>query len=92
MPSADLRSFCQPSPAATFRGATKDFVSNAPRITPDAFTGGIMPRGLGKRRLIGGAVISLVITLLLSLGAVYALNRYLGSVEELGWTTGGLRR
>jgi hypothetical protein len=49
--------------------------------------------GLGKRRLIGGAVVSLVITLLLSLGAVYGLNRHLGPVEELpGWTTGSVRR
>jgi hypothetical protein len=48
--------------------------------------------GLGKRRLIGGAVVSLVITLLLSLSAVYGLNRYLGPVEEPGWTTGSVRR
>jgi hypothetical protein len=51
-----------------------------------------MLRGLGKRRLIGGAVLSLLVTLLLSLGAVYALNRYLGPVEEPGWTTGSVRR
>jgi hypothetical protein len=51
-----------------------------------------MPGGLAKRRLIGGAVVSLVITLLLSLGAVYGLSRYLGPVEEPGWTTGSLRR
>jgi hypothetical protein len=51
-----------------------------------------MPSGLGKRRLIGGAVVTLVITLLLSLGAVYGLNRYLGPVEEPGWTTGSVRR
>jgi hypothetical protein len=59
----------------------------------DAFpTGGIMLGGLGKRRLIGGVVVSLLITLLLSLGAVYGLNRYLGPVEEPGWATGSLRR
>ena len=59
----------------------------------DAFpTGGIMLGGLGKRRLIGGVVVSLLITLLLSLGAVYGLNRYLGPVEEPGWTTGSVRR
>jgi hypothetical protein len=34
MPSADRRAFCLPSRAATFRGATKDFVPSAPRITP----------------------------------------------------------
>ena len=55
-------------------------------------TGGFMLGGLGKRRLIGGVVVSLVITLLLSLGAVYGLNRYLGPVEEPGWTTGSVRR
>jgi hypothetical protein len=48
--------------------------------------------GLGKRRLIGGGVVSLVITLLLSSGAMYALNRYLGPTEEPGWTTGSVRR
>jgi hypothetical protein len=42
-----------------------------------------MPSGSGKRGLIGGAVVSLVITLLLSLGAVYGLNRYLGPVVVL---------
>jgi len=56
----------------------------------DAFrTGGMMPSGSGKRGLIGGAVVSLVITLLLSLGAIYGLNRYLGPVEDL--PTGSLR-
>ena len=48
-----------------------------------------MPSGLGKRRLIGGAVISIVITLLLSLGGMYALNRYLGPIEDP--PTGSLR-
>jgi hypothetical protein len=56
----------------------------------DAFpTGGIMPSGSGKRGLIGGAVVSLVITLLLSLGAIYGLNRYLGPIEDP--PTGSLR-
>lgn len=36
-----------------------------------------MLSGLGKRRFIGGPLVSLVITLLLSLGAIYGLNRYL---------------
>jgi hypothetical protein len=45
--------------------------------------------GLGKRRLIGGAVVSLVITLLLSLGAIYGLNRYLAPIEDP--PTGSLR-
>jgi hypothetical protein len=56
----------------------------------DAFpTGGIMLSGLGKRRFIGGAVLSLVITLLLSLGAIYGLNRYLAPIEDP--PTGSLR-
>jgi hypothetical protein len=54
-------------------------------------TGGIMLGGLGKRRLIGGAVVSLVITLLLSLGAMYGLNRYLGPIDDPPQTTGSLR-
>ena len=41
-----------------------------------------MPNGYGKRGLIGGAVVSLMITLLLSLGAIYGLNRYLDSIED----------
>jgi hypothetical protein len=41
-----------------------------------------MPSGSGKRRIIGGAVVSLMIALLLSLGAIYGLNRYLGPIEE----------
>jgi hypothetical protein len=45
--------------------------------------------GLGKRRLIGGAVVSLVITLLLSLGAVYGLNRYLGPMGRTTWLDDG---
>jgi hypothetical protein len=49
-----------------------------------------MPSGLGKRRLIGGAVISIVITLLLSLGAIYGLNRYLGPIDDQV-LTGSLR-
>jgi hypothetical protein len=48
-----------------------------------------MLSGLGKRRFIGSTVVSLVITLLLSLGAIYGLNRYLGPIEEP--PTGSLR-
>jgi hypothetical protein len=48
-----------------------------------------MLSGLGKRRLIGGAVVSLVITVLLSLGAIYGLNRYLAPIEDP--PTGSLR-
>ena len=45
----------------------------------------------GKRGLIGGAVVSLVITVLLSLGAIYGLNRYLGPIDDPPQTTGSLR-
>jgi hypothetical protein len=48
-----------------------------------------MPRGSRRRGLIGGAVVSLVITLLLSLSAIYGLNRYLGPIEDP--PTGSLR-
>jgi len=46
--------------------------------------------GLGKRRLIGGAVVSLVITVILAWGAIYGLNRYLAPIEDPA--TGGLRQ
>lgn len=49
-----------------------------------------MPSELKKRRFIGGAVLSLVIILLLSLGAIYGLNRYLGPIEDPA--AGSLRR
>jgi hypothetical protein len=49
-----------------------------------------MLSGLGKRRLIGGAVVSLVITVLLSMGAIYGLNRYLAPIEDP--PTGSLRQ
>jgi hypothetical protein len=48
-----------------------------------------MSSGSGRRGFIGDAVVSLVITLLLSLGAIYGLNRYLGPIEEP--PTGSLR-
>jgi hypothetical protein len=38
-----------------------------------------MVGGPGRRKLIGDAVVPLVITVLLSLGAVYGLNRYFGT-------------
>ena len=49
-----------------------------------------MPSGFGKRRLLGDAVVSLIIALLVSLGAIYGLNRYLDSVEDP--PTSSLRR
>jgi hypothetical protein len=38
----------------------------------------------------GGAVVSLMIAVLLSLGAIYGLNRYLGPIEDP--PTSSLRR
>jgi hypothetical protein len=44
--------------------------------------GDIMPSGSSKQGFIGGALVSLMITLLLSFGAIYSLNRYLDSIED----------
>ena len=41
-----------------------------------------MPSGSSKQGFIGGALVSLLITLLLSFGAIYSLNRYLDSIED----------
>jgi hypothetical protein len=49
-----------------------------------------MPSGSSKRGLIGDALLSLTITLLLSFGAIYSLNRYLDSIEDP--PTSSLRR
>jgi hypothetical protein len=71
----------RPSRASRSRGAIKNFVPRLRESQLDAFpTGGIVLGGLGKRR--PGAMVSLVITLHLSLGAVCGLNPYLGPVEE----------
>jgi hypothetical protein len=48
-----------------------------------------MPRRSGKRGLIGDAAVSLLIALLLSWGAIYGLNRYLGPIDDP--PTGSLR-
>ena len=66
-----------------FRGANKRFHSrvsgNLPRYFP---TGDIVPSGSSKQGFIGGALVSLMITLLLSFGAIYSLNRYLDAIED----------
>jgi hypothetical protein len=43
-----------------------------------------------KRQFIGGALMALVVTVLLSFGAIYGLNRYLGPIDDLPRTTGSL--
>jgi hypothetical protein len=55
------------------------------------FGGGVADKS-GKRDVILNIAVSLVLSALLSCGAVYGLNRYLGPVEEPGWTTGSVRR
>ena len=44
-----------------------------------------------KRQLIGGATVALVLSVLLSFGTVYGLNRYLGPIDDLPQTTGSAR-
>jgi hypothetical protein len=44
-----------------------------------------------KRQFVGGALVALVLSLLLSLSAVYGLNRYLGPIDDLPQTTGSVR-
>jgi hypothetical protein len=43
-----------------------------------------------KRQFVGGALMALVLSTLLSLGAVYGLNRYLGPIDDLPQTNGSL--
>jgi hypothetical protein len=88
------KSFCQGLTGGPFRrGQLKISFQSFRESHLDAFpTGGInMPSGSGKRGFIGGAVVSLVITALLSLGAIYGLNRYLGPIDDPPQTTGSLR-
>jgi hypothetical protein len=44
-----------------------------------------------NRQLVGGALVALVFSLLLSFGAIYGLNRYLGPIDDLPQTTGSVR-
>jgi hypothetical protein len=45
-----------------------------------------------KRQLVGGALIALVLSGLLSFGIVSGLNRYLGPIDDVPQSTGSLRR
>jgi hypothetical protein len=44
-----------------------------------------------KRQFVGGALVALALSALLSFGALYALNRYLGPIDDLPQTTGSVR-
>jgi len=44
-----------------------------------------------KRQFVGGALLALVLSALLSFGAIYGLNRYLDPIDDLPQTTGSLR-
>jgi hypothetical protein len=44
-----------------------------------------------KRQFVGGALVALVLSLLLSFGTIYGLNRYLGPIDDLPQTTGSVR-
>jgi hypothetical protein len=44
-----------------------------------------------KRQFVGGALVALVLSGLLSFGAIYGLNRYLGPIDDLPHTTGRVR-
>jgi len=50
-----------------------------------------MPSGSGKRELVGGTVLALVLSTLLSWVAIYWLDRYLGPIDQADQTTGSLR-
>jgi hypothetical protein len=43
-----------------------------------------------KRQLVGGAMVALVLSVLLSFGVISGLNRYLGPIDDLPQTTGSL--
>ena len=53
--------------------------------------GRIMQIESSKRQLIGGAMVALVLSVLLSFGVISGLNRYLGPIDDLPQTTGNLR-
>jgi hypothetical protein len=44
-----------------------------------------------KRQFVGGALVALVLSVLLSFGAIYGLNRYLDPIDDLSQTTGSVR-
>jgi hypothetical protein len=46
----------------------------------------------GSREIVAATAVALIMGILLSCGAVYGLNRYLGPIEEPLQTTGSVRR
>jgi hypothetical protein len=77
---------------------TKDFISAGPRIIFDGLLGGqtnqrvvMSSRSSGKREFIVATGLALMLGVLLSFIAVYGLNRYFGSVDEIQ-TTGTLQQ
>jgi hypothetical protein len=76
--------------------ATEDFIPERPRIIFDGAAGGPNQREVmssspsGKREFIVATGLALMLGVLLSFIAVYGLNRYFGSVDEIQ-TTGSLR-
>jgi hypothetical protein len=44
-----------------------------------------------KRQFVGGALVALVLSVLLSFGAIYGLNRYLDPIDDLPYATGSVR-
>jgi hypothetical protein len=53
--------------------------------------GGIMRIESSKRQFVGGALVAFVLSALVSFGAIYGLNRYLGPIDDLPRTTGSVR-
>jgi hypothetical protein len=53
--------------------------------------GRVMQIESSKRQLIGGAMVALVLSVLLSFGVISGLNRHLGPIDDLPQTTGNLR-
>lgn len=49
-----------------------------------------MPIGSDKRGLIGGAVLALALSALLSWAAIFGLNRYLDPIDDPAQATGSL--
>jgi hypothetical protein len=51
----------------------------------------VMPSESGKRQLVGGTVVALVLSTLLSWAAIYCLNRYLDPIDAAEQITGSVR-
>jgi len=86
----------RPMDVANTNAATKDFIPERPRIVFDGPAGGPNQREVmsssssRKREFIVATGLALMLGVLLSFIAVYGLNRYFGSVDEIQ-TTGSLR-